>query len=364
MRPGLLVWDVHAQALLDAVPHLPAPKVNPHADDPALTNELIEWLCRTKVVDEWSAELCERRLAALREVRMERFCGYFMPRCSREQFEMAVRWTAILWLVDDTMDKVTTADKLQRALAINRRFLLAALSGRRLSDAPPLVDLILDYLAPLQRLMDPELFERFLRAARAWLQLGAFALAERRLQGLGTSVGLHIQLRRWDGAVDTCAVHLACGCSPAPRPWLELPVVRRLQQIAATHVAVMNDIVSYEQEVIYPGRHFGFVADTNLVWTFAQGGAGGLSRAVQRVLDYLVRLSREFERLRVELNRASPEAAGVSCYVAGLGEMMRGNVLWSLESGRYRSATSQLPFLHGPRHNQFEALLQYDDSSE
>lgn len=172
-------------------------------------------------------------------------------------------------------------------------------------------------------------------------------------------------MRRWDGAVDSCLAHLNL-CFPELAPRIQRdPVLSELRAIAATHVALMNDILSYEQEVAHIRKRRGFFADANIVTTAAAHNDCSDEVAVVHVLKHLRALSQRFSTLRqrlVDSESSSRVAERLNVYVDCLGRMIQGNVLWSVESGRYRSPTAPLSFLRADSPADFGPLLKIETS--
>lgn len=367
-------WSITPEKLLGASTYYRPVRYNEHASRPDLLPRLVAGLERFGVlkIHQPGADIevlsGEPLVRALQAIEMERFCGYFMPRCSAEIFELSVRWLAVLWLTDDTMDKAPSAEELRHAVDVNQRFIVPACAELRASPgAPDLAHYVVDFFREFYRVSGQRhATRRFQRAARDWLEKGTFRLAQYRIAGTLPDMEAQLWMRRWDGAVDCC---LACAeaCLPdLPPEVVEDEQLERARAIAAAHVAALNDIISYEQEVASVERRSGFISDMNLLMTAQQTYGCSAPAAAEILLVRLGELVEEFYEIRRRVRRRytalAPAALSATMeYIDSIGRIIQGNVLWSFHCRRYRSRTAHLAFLRDERANRFLPLLSHGD---
>lgn len=124
---------------------------------------------------------------------------------------------------------------------------------------------------------------------------------------------------------------------------IELPLslsthveVLRLKRLCARILSFVNDVVSYQKEVLGQG------SPNNLVRIFEEHAGQSFAQAVSTSIELINFLTMEFETLGVQVAARDPL---LSRFVRGLEDLVMGNVRWSLDTGRYASSDSPFPEL-------------------
>ncbi|HET9958352.1 MAG TPA: hypothetical protein VFQ61_27845 [Polyangiaceae bacterium] len=113
--------------------------------------------------------------------------------------------------------------------------------------------------------------------------------------------------------------------------------VRQLVRCAVRHVALANDIFSYEKEVLLNG------STMNLVHVVSEREGRTLDSAVGRAVEIVNGFARDFIQAERHLPKLSPaQDLALRVFAHGMHAWMRGNVDFSLQSRRFRSGTSPI----------------------
>jgi len=105
--------------------------------------------------------------------------------------------------------------------------------------------------------------------------------------------------------------------------------------ITVRHVALANDIFSYEKATLIHG------SPVNLIHVLRAGGTRDITSAAIEAIEIVNHYVERFCQLETQLT-ADPglTEADLSHYVYGMETWMRGNVEFSVRNKRFRSATS------------------------
>ncbi|WP_437550821.1 hypothetical protein WME97_07925 [Sorangium sp. So ce367] len=171
------------------------------------------------------------------------------------------------------------------------------------------------------------LFEGSLRATSAWAR-GQVPLLDD-----------YLHLRMHDSAVFPAIdiIEIAAGLE-LPHATREHPAVAEMARLTVRHTAYVNDLFSYQKEVLWNDT------PCNLVRVMMANKDIGFEEAVHAVVSMV---NRDVDRF-LEVERAIPSWGPsldrqVEAYIGGMKAWMVGNVDFSLSSSRYRSEDS--PFL-------------------
>jgi hypothetical protein len=202
--------------------------------------------------------------------------------------------------------------------------------------AGPFVRFTQDLRRDLEALAPLGFFERFLPNVRQYLFDGT-------LVGLGHWVRRetlclddYIALRSLDSGVYPVVdcIEIASGLPLAPEV-RKHPLIVAMGDHAVRHVALANDVFSYEKEVLING------STMNLVHVLREHENLSIEGAVTRAVDLVNDFARAFVQAEQTLPPFRPaRRAAVEAYITGLKTWMRGNVDFSLRSRRFRSGTS------------------------
>jgi 5-epi-alpha-selinene synthase len=111
-----------------------------------------------------------------------------------------------------------------------------------------------------------------------------------------------------------------------------------MKQLTVRHTAYVNDLFSYQKEVLWNGT------PCNLVRVLMHNESLSFDEAVGEIVAMVNGHVQRFIELERSLPSFEPTIADeVDAYLTGMRDWMRGNVEFSLASGRYRAPDS--PFL-------------------
>lgn len=203
--------------------------------------------------------------------------------------------------------------------------------GAQPSGEDPAAELALDIRRRMLRTMSLAWMERFADDLANYLMRGTLAGARHWTIGTVPGVTEYRRQRAWDSAV-LCSQDLfeAAGAGELPSEIVNRPTFRQLRMLCTNVVAFTNDLVSYPKEV---RRHS---SPNNLVHVIATHERLALGAAFERVIELVNQDVAEYESLAQQFAGMSGDmGARVRRYLSGQRAWMRGNLLWSLASGRY-----------------------------
>lgn len=185
----------------------------------------------------------------------------------------------------------------------------------------------------------PGWMPRFLRNVHAYLFDGSLRTAEYWAEDRVPSTEEYLAMRMHDSAVFPAIdmIEVAAGIR-LPAEVLDHPSIVEMRKLTVRHTAYVNDLFSYQKEVLWNRT------PCNLVRVLVHNEWIGFEEAVNEIVAMVNRDVQRFLELERGLPRfASASAGEVDAYLTGMKDWMRGNVAFSLESGRYRAPDS--PFL-------------------
>jgi len=327
-------------------PSFPQPYFNPLGDDPSIVEHIFKGL-HTRCTALGRAIDPDRSIpkeSALRSSRIDQLAGHFIPDVPPHVFRLNVAWMILLWMIDDTMDRAQSATALSEATRINGEHVLAVSKTMTVEPhAPPLAHFILDFCLALQAASPrQDFFSHFQQTVSSWLLQGSFKLASHRISGVRPSIEQHIRYRRWDGAADSCFACMAYGYPNLPSQVLTDDDTEELRKIASTHIGLLNDLISYEQEITHSATQGHFCADSNLLETIMHEERCSFTEACDRLKTHLRALHVSYWERRATLRKryhslAAPARQATYSYMDHIGRFMQGNLVWSFATDRYRS---------------------------
>jgi hypothetical protein len=213
----------------------------------------------------------------------------------------------------------------------------ACLSGQ----APPLEDTpFLRFSRELARdiraLAPSGFFERFLPHVREYLFSGTLVELRGWIDRVTLSVDDYVELRCLDSGVYPVldCIAIAAGV-PIPEEVYDHPRVCQLARLCVLHVALANDLFSYEKEVLLSG------STMNLVRVLMERESRSLDDAVTHAVSLINGFARDFRRNEQLLPRVGPATEhALQVFVAGMKAWMSGHVAFSERSLRFRSIHS------------------------
>lgn len=264
---------------------------------------------------------------------------YVYPYADLPRLVTAGTFSQWLFFLDDQYDDnpalgrdpISVADIQERAFAL--------LSGGPPPARPSAFDrLTLTLRARLLSHSSGRWQERFLRHVKEYLSRGSLPSMQYWARGETPALDDYLSMRMYDSAVFPALdmIELAAAIE-LPDEARSHPALLEMVDLAVGHIAYVNDLFSYQKEVLLHG------ATCNLVRVLMAAGAT-FEEAVSASVARINARAARFQELERTLPSFGPKAdAAVRAYVAGMTAWMRGNVDFSLASRRYMSPDS--PFL-------------------
>jgi hypothetical protein len=265
---------------------------------------------------------------------------YVYPCASLERLLVAGAFSHWLFFLDDQYDDHPELGRspLEVRQIMNRYF--EALSTGRLPPSPaPFARFTVYLRRRLEASSPPGWMQRFLGNVHAYLFEGSLRTVEYWAQDRVPSTNDYLAIRMHDSAVFPAIdmIEVAAGIR-IPTEVLEHPSIIEMKQLTVRHTAYVNDLFSYQKEVLWNGT------PCNLVHVVMHNESVSFEEAVGEIVAMVNRDMQRFIELERSLPSFEPAIAGeVNAYLAGMKDWMRGNVEFSLASSRYRAPDS--PFL-------------------
>lgn len=303
-------------------------------------------------VAEQAIEDVARRVGVLREGAAHYFnafnqaSGFTYPRASAERLMACVEWCDWLFFFDDLYDVDRAFTRREAHLDRVASRYLALLGGAPCPALPrPLALFACDLSDRLAALASPAWRRRFLQSVEDYLTRGVLRTARNFAAGEVPDLASYVHDREFDSAVLTTLdmIEVATG-RELPDEVAADPTLQRMRRVCTRVVAFVNDIVSYQKEVL---KHEN---PNNLLHVLMVNEGCTLELALSRTVEIVNASVAQFEALRGELPVWAPrDMDAVREYVEGMEHWMRGNLDWSLQSARYCSLDSPFAELRSCR---------------
>jgi hypothetical protein len=265
---------------------------------------------------------------------------YVYPYAALDRLLVAGAFSQWLFFLDDQYDDhpVVGRNPLAVRQIMDRYF--EVLSTGRLPPSPtPFARFTADLRRRLEASCPPGWMQRFLRNVQAYLFDGSLRTVEYWAQDRVPSTADYLAMRMHDSAVFPAVdmIEVAAGIRLAPEV-LDHPSIAEMRRLTVRHTAYVNDLFSYQKEVLWNGT------PCNLVHVLMHNESISFGEAVGEIVAMVNGDVQRFLELERGLPGFEPAiAAEVDAYLTGMKDWMRGNVEFSLASGRYRAPDS--PFL-------------------
>jgi hypothetical protein len=313
--------------------------------EPSLYAAAMERDTRGRVLD---MKLLQREAAQVRRYDASQFgllTAYVYPKGTWERLEVCNDWHVWLFLFDDQVDELAEVGKQPEYLKAYVDACLAVLRGGGLrAEATPLERFTLDLRQRMTRLASDLWMERFIKDVEDYIYRGTLLAARHWTDGTVPDLETYIEQRAMDSAVYTAEdlVEFAEPGQELPEELFHLPLVQRLRQLCTRVVALTNDLFSFEKEVLWHHN------PNNFVHLLRVHQGLGLSEAIYAAIDFINADTEAFIACEEALQASRLADPRVLAYVEGLKAWIRGNVHWSMVTGRYSSPTSPFPELRRP----------------
>jgi len=270
--------------------------------------------------------------------------SFTYPGASVERLMACVQWCDWLFLFDDQYDLDRNFARREARLDRIAEDYLALLGGAPLGERTDALALFTrDLSLRLSALASPAWRSRFVRSVEDYLSKGVLRTARNFAAGQVPDLATYMRDRQFDSAVLTTLDMIEVAAEiDLPAAIVEYPTIQRMRHVCARIVAFVNDIVSYQKEVL---KHEN---PNNLLHVLMVNEGCTLERALSRTVEIVNECVEEFDELRLDLPVWTPRVRdAVDQYVEGMEHWMRGNLDWSLQTSRYCSRQSPFKELRG-----------------
>ncbi|MBK7862726.1 MAG: hypothetical protein IPJ65_29775 [Archangiaceae bacterium] len=277
---------------------------------------------------------------------------YFFHYATLDRLSAAASYSEWMYFLDDSYDDhpgyANDVDAVERQLL---RAFEVMRTGELPSQATPLERFTRHVHQSLRAAAPSDAwFALFLERCRDYMFHGSLRSMEFWKQGGPPSVAAYAEVRSHDsGVLPVLACSLLASNTELPPEVLAHPSVVALERHTVRHVAFLNDLFSYQKEVLRHGY------PCNLVHAIATEQRLDLAAAAKVAIETVNEELRAFVALERSLPHFSAELdAGLARYVVGMKALMRGNYDFSLKSRRFRDAESPFRELRRTRTISFE----------
>jgi hypothetical protein len=205
----------------------------------------------------------------------------------------------------------------------------------------------------LDALAAPGWTARFLRHVEDYLFRGSLRAVEYWARDRVPTLEEYLHVRRLDSAVfPVLDMSEIAGGLCLPDAVREHHMLVEMKDLAVRYIAYINDLFSYQKEVLAAGTSF------NLVSVLMHENTSSFEEAVKAATGIIGGATARFSKLEQSLPvwdaRVAPQVTG---YIAGMKSWMRGSFDFSLTSARYNAPDSPFTELRArPQASSFPAL--------
>lgn len=262
------------------------------------------------------------------------------PDAPQDRLLVAAAFSQWLFFLDDQYDDDATLgrDPIHAHALMLAHF--ALLSGVAHTAHDPLGRLGLHLRAQLEQCTSPAWRARFLADVEAYLFRGSVVAVDHWSQDHVPTLAEYLPMRLHDSAVHAALDMIELvNASELPDALLAHPAIAELRELCVRHIAVANDLVSYQKEVLRSGT------PCNVIAVLMHEGRSFTDAVTHTVtlLDADIACFLACERALPD--HGIPLTPAVRQYLGGMKAWMRGNLDFSLTSQRYTAADSPFPEL-------------------
>ena len=264
------------------------------------------------------------------------------PRASRKRLGVCHAWHSWLFFFDDQAEEDEAMGKNPAKLRRHMETHLSVLQSGELPSHPtPLALFTFDIRNRLLAHASPMWFYRFYIDVKNYFFGGTLKGSENWTNNIVPDPQTYMNLRKYDSAMYTCQDLLEIAENiELPKKVFDHESIQQLRDLCTRVVAFSNDLFSYQKEVL---RH---QSPNNLVHVLMTHQSLSFEDAVAHAVEMINEDVQAFVELEGKLPKWGPEIdAKVQAYIYGQKAWMRGNITWSLETGRYASEDSPFPEL-------------------
>ncbi|OON82730.1 terpene synthase family protein [Streptomyces tsukubensis] len=266
--------------------------------------------------------------------------GRIYPKGITDRVALTARWLHWIFYVDDVrMETAVTTTKLASAIGLTSHLLrvMESPATEPAADQTGPVAALRSLMSSVQAVATPTQLHRFSEAHRKWFHAILWGMANPVPAGLDEF--LHLRMLNAGGAASLCWSEITNG-EEIPGAEFHSPAMRALQESSFLLMALDNDLLSYNRELLIDGTKL------NIVMVLARLNGSPPEQALHQAVALRDRLTTLFLILR-EQEEPKLSAPG-RAYVADLGYAIRSNLDWGAHSARYTAVTprTQLPPPH------------------
>jgi 5-epi-alpha-selinene synthase len=260
--------------------------------------------------------------------------AYVYPYPNAERLRIAGEFNQWLFFLDDQCDnhlELGPNPPLVRRLMERSMDVLS--TGRLPQDANAFDRFTLHVRQSLISICPDDWFARFLSDVHDYLFRGSLVAIEHWAAARTPSLDDYVMFRLYDSgclpAIDVIEVAAGLNLPPAV---LGHPLICELRILAARYIAYINDIFSYHKEVVENRT------PCNLVHVIVANDLVSLEEAISAAFRLVNDYLGHFEKIEMALPDWGPTLnEEVQRYLHGMKTWMRGNVDFSISSGRYQA---------------------------
>lgn len=278
-------------------------------------------------------------------------CGYLYPSTSPKRLMALILINNFLYYVDEVWERheredASAEERKEENLYLREVFdhcvrimLTGEMPGNSQHELYDASLMIHKFVTPLT---NQSWLESFILVTLQHLKSTTYTLEDIMKSG-GDPIERYIGLRLLDsGMRPTIWMIEFANNSYLPDVIKQHPFIQSVQEPTMHIAGLMNDIISYEKEVIKYGSRFNLVALLEDYMSF------------EEAVDMAVEIVNQFTRDFLACEKAMPDFGNarinqmVKRYVQGLRDQITATWYWQLSTDRYRSATSPFPELRQP----------------
>ena len=304
---------------------------------PSRYAEAIEQLTRERVL---AVNLLPRVAARLRRFDASQFgllTAFVYPGGEWERLQVCNDWHVWLFLFDDQVDEQREVCEQPERLREYVDACLRVLRGGPLrARATPLERFTQSLRLRMEALASERWLERFIRDVEDYLFRGTLLAARHWAAGTVPTLEAYIEQRAMDSGMYTAQdlMEFTVRGQELSEELFELPLLQRMRHLCTRVVGLTNDLFSFEKEVLWHHNPNNFVHVLRV--THRLGLEDAILGAIELVNADLDAFG-ACERALRDSGVTDPRVLG---YVEGMKAWIRGNVHWSMVTGRYSSPTS------------------------
>jgi hypothetical protein len=265
---------------------------------------------------------------------------FVYPHASLDRLLAAGAFSQWLFFLDDECDDQPELGRHpDAARAVMSRFFSIFKTGSMPEDPTPFARFSVDLHGRLSALSSKAWQKRFFDDVEDYLFRGSLACYEHWSTDRVPTLKEYEPLRMHDSAVYAAVDMIEVAAAIVlPDEVIAHPTLVEMKQITTRHVAFVNDLFSFQKEVMWHGSPW------NIVTVLMHDGERTFEEAVAAAVALVNSDVARFLELEQQLPKLDSSLdAQVDSYVDGMKIWMRGNVDYALASTRYRSPDS--PFL-------------------